>query len=97
MKPELDVYDRLHIAEIVEYRHISKDEKVMLLEAIDKCRAAIVAGKAPEPVDEKFSGESGRSADASAAATVRTLYVLSCIENRCTKRGWRRARGRGCL
>ena len=26
MKPELDVYDRLHIAEIVGYKHISAPE-----------------------------------------------------------------------
>ena len=35
IKPELDIYDRLQIAEIVEYRHISEPEKKELLINID--------------------------------------------------------------
>ena len=45
MKPELDVYDRLQIAEMVEYRHISASEKVELLKAIENCRASVIAEK----------------------------------------------------
>ena len=54
MKPELDVYDRLHIAEIVEYKHISAPEQEELLAAIDECRAAVLAsGKSAEAEPKK--------------------------------------------
>ena len=56
MKPELDVYDRLHIAEIVGYKHISAPEQKELLAAIDECRAAVLASGKPaeeQPVKEQ--------------------------------------------
>jgi len=38
----------------------------------------------PEPVDEKFNGESARVASEVNTSCARTLYVPSCMENRCT-------------